>query len=149
MPALIAKSPPMLSFTLVADRWTRPFWDAAAEHRLVAARCADCGRFRMPPTPFCPDCRLQALQWVTLTGLGTIYSYTVVMRALVPGAEDCIPYVPAIIALEGAEGARLISNVVDAPIDRLHIGDPVQVVWHDYPDGLSVPRFALFPKVMT
>jgi uncharacterized protein len=136
----IAKRPPISSVRLVTDRWTRPFWDAAADHRLVAPRCAECGRFRMPPTPFCPGCHSQVLEWPTLSGRGTIYSYTVVTRAIVPGTEDSIPYVPAVISLDGADETRLISNVVDVPIDCVHVGDAVSVVWDDYP-GLSIPRF--------
>ena len=29
----------------------------ASEHRLVAPRCTNCGEFRMPPAPFCYNCR--------------------------------------------------------------------------------------------
>jgi uncharacterized OB-fold protein len=50
--------------------------------------------------------------------------------------------VPAVIALEGAGGARLISNVVDVEVADLHVGMAVQVVWDDVSDqGVAVPRF--------
>ena len=38
-----------------ADALTQPFWDAAAEGRLVAPRCTVCGTFVLPPQPFCFD----------------------------------------------------------------------------------------------
>lgn len=139
----IAKSPAEDLFSLCADRWTQPFWDAARERRLVAAQCASCGRFRMPPTPFCPHCRSQEIEWPTLSGRGTIFSYTIVTRAIVPAMEGCIPYVPALIDLDGAPGARLTSNVVDVPIDEIGVGAAVKAVFVERADGVVVPRFTL------
>jgi uncharacterized OB-fold protein len=143
MTAPIAKRPPAQFFKPATDRWTQPFWDAAARHCLVAACCADCGHARMPPTPFCPECQSQSLNWIELPGTGSVYSYTVITRAIMPGMEDCLPYVTAIIALDGGGGTRLISNLVDMPIDRLQVDLPVRVIWDDDWGGLTVPRFIL------
>jgi uncharacterized OB-fold protein len=139
---LIAKRPPP-NFVLCTDRWTQPFWDAARQHRLVAARCASCGHFRMPPTPFCPNCRSQDIHWSTLRGEGLVYSYTVVSRAVLEGMDQHIPYVPAVVSLPDADGVRLISNVVDAPIDSIRVGSPVRVVWDQISPHVVVPRFTL------
>jgi hypothetical protein len=139
----IAKRPPDALVQIVADRWTGPFWAAAGEERLTCAQCGNCGRFRMPPSPFCPYCRSQKLDWRSLPGTGTVYSFTVVERAVLPGSEDNIPYVAAVIALDGAEPARLISNIVDGDVDAIRIGARVRVVFDHLPDGQSVPRFVL------
>ena len=95
----------------------------------------------MPPTPFCPGCQSQRIDWKTLSGLGEIYTYTIVDRAILPGMADHLPYVPAVITLEGGGGVRLISNVVDVELAELAIGMPVQVVWDDLREGVAVPRF--------
>jgi uncharacterized OB-fold protein len=137
----IAKRPPVQFFAPAVDRWTEPFWAAAREHRLVAPRCAACGTFRMPPTPFCRNCRSQEIDWTPLPGTGSLYSYTVVARAILPGMDESLPYVPAVVALDGAGDARLISNVVDVPIDALSVGLPLRVVWDDDWGGFTVPRF--------
>lgn len=139
----IAKSPAEELFELVTDQWTKPFWDAARQRRLVAAKCASCGKFRMPPTPFCPHCRSQEIAWTDLSGDGTVFSYTVVQRAIMPEMEGHLPYVPALIDLDGAPGARLISNVVGAPVDAIGVGARVSVVFEDRSDGVTVPRFRL------
>ena len=139
----IAKRPPDALVHIVADRWTEPFWAAVAQDRLTCAQCGNCGRFRMPPSPFCPHCRSQELDWPALPGTGTIYSFTVVERAVLPGSEDSIPYVAAVIAIDGAEPARLISNIVDSDVDAIRIGAAVRVVFDHLPDGQSVPRFVL------
>lgn len=139
----IAKRPPDGAFTLATDRWTQPFWDAAAQQRLTCAQCGECGRFRMPPTPFCPRCRSQAVEWPTLPGTGVLYSYTIVERATLPGTEDTIPYVPAVVTLDGASGRRIVTNIVDSPIDALRIDAPVNVVFDTLASGAVVPRFRL------
>ena len=137
----LAKRPPPDLFKLATNAWTQPFWDAAAQHRLVVAQCGTCGTCRMPPTPFCPACQSQQIDWKTLSGLGEIYTYTIVDRAILPGMADHLPYVPAVITLEGGGGVRLISNVVDVELADLAIGMPVQVVWDDLREGVAVPRF--------
>lgn len=141
MSASIAKRPSVQFFNHAADAWTQPFWDAAAQHRLVGASCAECGAFRMPPTPFCPHCHSQRLNWVELLGSGTVYSYSVVDRAIIPGMDDCLPYITAVIELDGAGGTRLISNVVDIPVEAVRVGLKVRVVWDDDWGGVTVPRF--------
>jgi uncharacterized protein len=143
MSSEIAKSPPEALFELNVDAWTRPFWDAAARHRLVAPQCAQCGRFRMPPTPFCPHCLSQELHWPELSGRAAVYSYTIVQRALIPEMESSLPYVPALVELPDADNVRLITNIVGVPLDRIAIGAAVRVVWDDRSDGVTVPRFTL------
>ena len=137
----IAKRPPPELFKLATNAWTKPFWDAAALHRLLVAQCAACGECRMPPTPFCPACQSQHINWQTLTGLGEIYTYTVVDRAILPGMTDHLPYVPAVITLDGGGGVRLISNVVDVELSDLFVGMKVTVLWDHLSEGVAVPRF--------
>jgi len=138
----IARRPPPELFKLASNHWTQPFWDATADHRLLVARCADCGHARMPPTPFCPCCQSQRIDWTELSGRGEVYTYTVVARAIMPGMDEHLPYVPAVITLDGGGGTRLISNVVDVEVSSIVVGMPVQIVWDDLPaEGVAIPRF--------
>lgn len=139
----LSKTPPPSMFQLVTDQWTEPFWEAARAHRLVAPRCSACGLHRFPPTPFCPRCQAQGLDWVSLSGVGKVYSYTIVVRAVIPEMEPHLPYVPAVIELPDAQGCRLISNIVDAPLEDIRVGCEVHVVWDHVREGVVVPRFAL------
>jgi uncharacterized OB-fold protein len=149
MQQVLAKSPPPELFQFAADSWTQPFWDAAKAHRLTACQCGACGRFRMPPTPFCPNCRSQSVEWPTLSGRGLIYSFTIVTRAVVPAMEAYLPYAPAVIELPDAGGVRLISNVVGAPLTEIRIGAEVHATWEDREDGHTLVRFALGPAPST
>jgi uncharacterized OB-fold protein len=123
------------------DAWTAPYWQAAAEHRLVAAKCGDCGAFRVPPAPFCWNCRSQVTEWPQLSGHGTVYTYTVIRRAVIPQIREVVPYVVAVIELDDAPGARLVGNVLDVDPDDVRIGLAVTVAWDDIRPGLTIPRW--------
>src|SRR5262249_14427208 len=139
----IAKRPPDHLFKRVTDAWTRPFWEAASRHRVAAPRCGEGGTFRMPPTPFFPRCRSPRVEWIELSGEGRLYSYSIVCRATFAEMESSIPYVTAVVELPDAQGIRLITNIVDTPLDRIRIGANVTVVFDDIGDGVTIPRFRL------
>ena len=136
----MACTPPGSLAQLSPDAWTEPFWLAAAEHRLTVPRCRACGVHRMPPGPFCPACRSQEVDWTEVSGMGTVYSYTVARHALIPELAGSIPYVVGVIELDGAPGVRLVASVVDTPVAAVTIGLRVEVVWEDV-EGISVYRF--------
>ncbi|HEX8594979.1 MAG TPA: OB-fold domain-containing protein [Pseudomonas sp.] len=125
---------------ITTDPWTEPFWQAAKERRLVAAQCGECQIFRMPPTPFCPNCQSQNTQWPQLTGRGTVYSYAVCNRSPFPGVEDFV-YIPAVIELDDAPGIRLVSNLVDINPRAVSIGMAVTVDWNPITEGWQQPIF--------
>lgn len=126
-----------------ADDTTQPFWDAALEGRLLGYRCATCGTYLMPPAPRCFNCQGRDFAWLELPGTGSIYSYTVVRHALGAGLQGAVPYVSAVVEVDGTQGAgaRMLVNVVDCDPDDVHIGDRVEVVFDKVSDTLAVPRF--------
>lgn len=126
-----------------ASAETAGWWEAAASHRLVVQRCEACGRTRHPPGPRCPWCRSGDWAWLTLPGTGTVYTYTVVRQAFLPALAGTVPYVVAVVELDGADGARLVSNVVDADPSEVSVGAPVAVAWEDMGPELALPRFRL------
>ena len=129
----------------VPDDVTRPYWDAAAEHRLCIARCANCGRFRHPPTATCPVCSSSSVEWTDLNGRGTVYSFIVDYRNMVPGFEG--PYVVAQVNPVDVdeELVRIVANIRDCAIDDVHIGMPVRVTFDDLEPGLALPQFVPDP----
>ena len=145
MPDQISKAPPEEMVHIATDQWTQPFWDAAKQHKLVGAKCGNCGKFRLPPSPMCPQCHSQQIDWVHLSGKGTIYTYTIITRAMSPAMQPHIPYVPAVITLEGGGGTRLVSNIVGACVGDIAIDAKVRVIWEDHKDGKTVPHFELVP----
>ncbi len=120
---------------------TFPWWRAAAEHRLVVQRCNNCGRYRHPPSPLCPACRNWAASFVDHPGTGRIYTFTRVHQPFLP--DLALPYVIAVIDLDGLDTIRLVTNIVDADPDEVRIGAAVEVVFEDMGPDLALPRARL------
>src|SRR6201992_2685628 len=86
-----------------STRDSEPFWIAAKERRLVAPQCGDCQTFRLPPTPFCPNCQSKQVNWVDLSGDAVVYSFAVVHGF--PGMPDLV-LATAGLGLPDRRGAR-------------------------------------------
>jgi uncharacterized OB-fold protein len=115
----------------------RFFWDAARERRLVAQRCAACGRFRHPPRPMCPHCRSLDHDVIKLTGRGTVYSYAVLHHPQNPMFD--YPVLAALVDLD--EGIRLVSDLVSVDPGGVRIGMPVEVRFAETAEDMAVPVF--------
>ena len=120
---------------------TRPFWDGGRQRTLLIQQCSACDAFRHPPTPVCWRCRSFAHRWTPVSGRGTVFSHATVHRAFLPGLEPVLPYVVVVVALDGAPGVRLVSNLIDGGVEAARIGLPVEVVFEDVSADVTVPRF--------
>jgi hypothetical protein len=129
----------------VVSEVTRPFFDAAREHRLVVQRCSSCGEFRHPPRPVCPHCHSFEMSWAEVDGRGCLFTWSVVHQPFHPAIAPALPYIVAVVELSGAGGTRFTSNLVDASGADLRSGLGVEVVWEDMDDYLTLPRFRLVP----
>jgi uncharacterized OB-fold protein len=129
----------------VADERSGPFWEAAARHVLVIARCSVCSTFVHPLDSPCPRCRTldYPFEFVPVSGRGTLRSWTVVRQALLPGFSALVPYVLVDIELEEQQGLRLLGRLLDGMHAPLRYGAPVVTAWEDLSPGLSVPAFEL------
>jgi hypothetical protein len=125
-----------------ADETTQPFWDAALAGQLVAPRCTTCGTFVLPPQPRCFVDQNDTFEYVELPGTGSIYTFTIVRHPLAAHLVDVVPYVSAVVELDGTQGAgaRMILNVVNVDVETVRIGQKVRVVFDRVSDTLAVPR---------
>lgn len=128
---------PDLRHLPLPDPDTAPFWEAAAQRRLVARRCERTGRVYHYPRERVPGTLSDDTAWVELSGRGTIYSYTVVRQAAARAFRDRVPYVLALIDLD--EGPRMMATV-DADPDAVRIGQRVRVDWRQDGDT-TLPVF--------
>jgi uncharacterized OB-fold protein len=135
--------PPADVIVLSPSESTVPFWEATAEHRLVVPRCTACGKFRMPPAPFCWNCRAQDVEWIEHDGAGTIYSFTVIRHAVIPDVKESLPLIAAVVELPDTNGCRLIGNVVDCEPEIVHVGAAVELDWYDVREGTTIPVFRI------
>ncbi len=112
---------------------TAAWWDAVAEGRLLARSCEACGRAHLYPRPICPLCGSAETVWLTCTGEGEIYSFSVTRRADPP---YCIAYVRL------DEGPIMLTHIVDADFDSIQIGQRVSLCMRPGIGGTKVPMFA-------
>ena len=116
---------------------SKPFWDSLKEHRMVLQKCADCGRVRHYPRPVCDACLSMEVEWAEASGRGTIYSWTETHHPFHDGFRGETPYILVTVDLD--EGVRMQSQLIDASIDELRVGLPVEVVYMDATDEVTLP----------
>ncbi len=125
------------------DPATSPYWAAAERGVLVVPRCVGCDRHFWYPRGFCPRCGSWELAWPESSGVGEVYTWTVVRRA--GGAwSEAVPFVLAYVRLD--EGVVVQANLVDGSSDDLHVGARVVACFERQADGdLPVLRFRPAP----
>ena len=113
------------------------FWDGAKCGELLIQRCTSCGTLRHPPRPGCGTCG--SLEWDTIqsSGRGAVYSYVIYHHPPIPGFDT--PYAVGLIELE--EGVRMLSNIVDMPLEEIEIGMQVEVTFVEMDSELTLPMF--------
>ena len=126
-------SPPLPAI----DADSQPFWDGARRGELLLQRCTSCGRWQFYPRPRCIHCGGD-VEWVSASGAGRVYSYTVVHRAAHEAFASNVPYVVALIDL--AEGPRMMSRL-RVPPDDARIGLDVRVAFERISDEVTLPIF--------
>ena len=114
-----------------------PHWEGARTGRLRVQRCRSCGEHVFIPQPTCTQCLSSELEWIESSGLGTLYSYTVVHRPQQPAFQT--PYTVAIVEVE--EGFFMLSNLVDCEEADIRIGMPLEVTFQAMSDEISLPYF--------
>jgi len=119
--------------------WSKSFWEAAKQHKLVIQTCDDCGTKIFYPRKFCPDCWSSNLGWVEASGKAKVFSYTITMTGVEENFADDLPFVLAWVDLE--EGVRMLTNIVGCEPGEVSIGMDVEVVFEDAAPEISIPKF--------
>jgi len=82
------------------------YFAALKENHLKGLKCSDCGALTVPPKATCQECSSSNLSVTTLSGEGTIKTFTVI-RVSPEGLEA--PYIVVLTELE--EGPWLMGNL--------------------------------------
>jgi uncharacterized OB-fold protein len=118
------------------DNVTRPFWEAAADQRLLYQECPACGNRQFYPRAACARCGAEP-EWREASGRGTVHTFTVIRQFGGPGFKDALPYVVAMIDLD--EGVRMMGNVTDVDPDDVRIGLEVEAYFVPATDTIGIP----------
>lgn len=125
------------------------FWEGTAAGELRVQECARCGRLRFPPRPMCPTCQSVDRGWRVMSGLGTIWSYSIPHPPLLPAYAAVAPYNVILVELDEDPKIRMVGNLVTSPaggIDEIDphsivIGERVRAVFHSLGD-VTLVRWA-------
>ncbi len=118
---------------------SKPFWEAARRHELVMPRCNTCSKIFFYPREQCPNCYSDDLGWTQVSGKGRLFAYTIVHQTGHPAFQAEAPHVYAIIQLN--EGPKMPSNLVGCDIEEAAIDMPVEAVFDDVSDAVTLVKF--------
>lgn len=125
----------------VPDEVTAPYWAAAKQHKLSLQYCTTCSDFQHPPQATCLKCKGNALEWRDVSGKGTIYAFIIDHRLMTPGFSE--PY--AVVQVNPVEAksdtVRITTNTRGIELDKIEVGMPVEVVFEDVNDKVTLPQF--------
>lgn len=123
----------------IPDAASAAYWEGAKRHELTLKHCNDCGYYIHYPKTRCPKCWSTNVGDAAVSGRGTIYTLAIHHVPSGPGFET--PYPVALVSLEEQEDVRIMANIVECPLEEIKVGMPVEVVFHDVTDEITIPLF--------
>ncbi|MGV0740532.1 OB-fold domain-containing protein [Mycobacterium syngnathidarum] len=129
----------------VPDRWSTPYWEAAARGVFAVACCRRCGTLTMPPDVVCLACSSTdpGYEFVPVSGRGVVRSWTVVRQSFLPGFD--LPFVLVDVELAEQPDLRVVARLLDGPDRQLRWGVSVRLVFETLTEGIAVPAFEFAP----
>lgn len=123
----------------VMQPWTKAFWKATKQGKLMIQHCHDCNSKIFFPKKVCPDCWSENLGWAEATGKAKVYTFTVMQDMVEPKFMGDLPYVLAMVDLE--DGIRMTTRIVNCRPENVSIDMDVDVVFEDISSECSLPVF--------
>lgn len=114
--------------------YTEPFWDGLEDGDFTLQQCKDCEEMYFPPSPVCPHCHSDQVEWTTIAAVGELYAFTCQRRT--PRGFDS-PTVFGIV--EFNEDVRILT-LINAAYKDLTIGMNVRIKPMVYAGGFNRGR---------
>lgn len=112
----------------------RPYWEAAAQGKLLLQSCGICGKVRHYPRLLCDACYSDAVAWTPSSASGIVHSWTVAHHAFHPAFAAELPY--TLVTVDLVEGVRALGRWrSDVPMS---IGMPVNGVFEARDGGVDL-----------
>ena len=135
--------PYLLDFWPLEDeKYTRihQFFTNLKAGRFTTTKCKECESMHWQPRAVCPDCGSEKLDWVDLPKTGEIHAFTAMVLGAPMGFEKEIPFVIALVKLDGLE-FKILSRIDGAKYEECRIGQKVQFKTVTRADGRVLYRF--------
>lgn len=118
----------------------------------MGSRCPHCGEVYAPPRQICPTCLAVDLEWVELSGEGTLASYSIIAIAptamLEAGYGRENPYCSGVVEL--VEGPRISAQILGVDVahpENIVIGTLVKVAFIERGEGEARKTFLGFEVI--
>ncbi len=118
---------------------SQPYWDGLKAHTVRIQQCEACSHWIFYPRAHCPACASHALAWRSVSGNGTLYSFTVARVPTLPEFTDEMPQLLAVVQLD--EGPHLNTTLVGAAPEAWKIGQRVRPVFDERPGSITLLRY--------
>lgn len=115
-----------------------PFWDGLKAHEVRIQQC-DHGHWLFFPRTHCPTCGSRDLTWKTVSGEGTLYTFTVARVPTLPEFSDEMPQLLAVVELE--QGVHINTTMVGVLPEDLRVGQRVRPVFDERPGSVTLLRY--------
>ncbi len=109
----------------------RYFREIPQRYRLEAGRCKKCGTVYFPPRQYCGECKSKEFETVNLSDTGKLLTYTIIRTAPSNFSKET-PYAVGIVELN--DGVKLTTQITDADLNNLKIGQNVKLVFRKIQD---------------
>ncbi|RFD24679.1 DNA-binding protein [Mycobacterium uberis] len=121
------------------SRDTAFFWEGVKVHELRVQRLAD-GGLQHPPVPAIWQDKAAPIDYVVVSGKGTVFSFVVHHAPKVPGRT--LPFVIVLVELD--EGVRMLGELRNVDPAVVEIGMRVRAAYIDFPVSDSGPEWTLY-----
>jgi uncharacterized OB-fold protein len=129
----------------VPDEATAGFWEAVGRHEVAFQRCQHCGRYAHLPVAFCPGCHNlddPSFAFERVSGRGKIVNWTVIIDHMVAGFAGSDPIVHVLVVLDEQDDLLFPATLI-GDTEGLRLGAPVEFVFRDVAEGVTLPYFQL------
>jgi uncharacterized OB-fold protein len=133
-----AITPPEFRMLPEVTAESQAFWTGGQKNELLIYRCNNCSHWFHPPVGVCFRCRSRDVAPQPVSGRATVAAFTVNVHQWFPGFPP--PYVVAIVELEEEADVRLTTNIVGCPVEDVHVGQQVEVLFEQR-DDVWLPLF--------
>ena len=118
---------------------SEPFWNGLNEGEIRLQRCADCESWVFYPRTNCSTCLSSSLEWQTVSGEATLYTFTVARQPTSAHFAGDVPQKLAVVEL--LEGVRMTTTLVNVDESDIEIGMRLKPCFDKVAEDVTMLRF--------
>ena len=119
---------------------TQPFWEGLRKEEVRIQHCSRCDAHFFYPRAMCPTCWSAEVRWRTVSGAGTLHTFTIARVPTAPHFAHEVPQKIGVVELD--EGPRMTASIVEVAPEDLQVGIRLSPVFEHLSDApITLLRF--------